>query len=231
MSTTIESTEMMAELAKAGVILGHKKSKTHPRMRPFISGTKQEIELLDPEAVLLHLEKAVAFLKAKSEITVPLVLCVGTSPAARIAVETFAKEHNFPFVVTRWLGGTLTNYKMIMGQVKRYLDLKAKQAAGELSKYTKKEQAEFSKDIGKMSKSFNGLVQFTRLPDVVLIVDTTHEDTAVKEARHMGIPVLGIQDTNDDPDDADVSVLGNDHSKTSIEWLLAKLEEGVALKK
>lgn len=230
MPTTLATTEMVAELAKAGVILGHKKSKTHPRMRPFISGTKQEIELLDPEAVLAHLEKATAFLKAKAEVAMPLVLCVGTSPAARNVVETFAKKHKFPFVVTRWLGGTLTNHKMIMEQIKRFLDLKAKKVAGELSKYTKKEQAEFSKNIGKMSKSFDGLVQYTRLPDVVLVVDTSHEDTAVKEARLMGIPVLGIQDTNDDPDDADISVLGNDHSKTSIEWLLSKLEEGVALK-
>lgn len=230
MSTTVAANETIGELAKAGVVFGHKKSKTHPRMRPFISGTRQEIELLDPEAVITSFEKAIAFLKEKSEKGTLSVLCVGTSPAARRAVEVFAKKFKFPYVTTRWLGGTLTNHKVMMEQIRRYLDLKARQAAGELAKYTKKEQAQFSKEIGKRSKTFDGLVEYTRMPDAMIAVDVSHEAIAIKEAQDMKIPVIGILDTNDNPDPIPYPVLGNDHSKMSIEWLLQKLESGVVLK-
>jgi small subunit ribosomal protein S2 len=223
MFTNLASTEFVNELTQAGVVLGHKKAKTHPRMRQYISGTRQEIELLDPEAIQISLEKAAAFLKGKLEKG-GFLLCVGTSPAAKDAIEVYATANKYPFVNLRWLGGTLTNHKVIMGRIKHYLDLKTKREAGDLVKYTKKEQSVFSKEIGKLEKSFSGLLQYTRMPDALLVVDPERERTAIAEARLMKIPVVAIMDTNDNPDLAEYPIFANDHSKTSIEWVLGKLD-------
>lgn len=224
MLTNLASTEMLNELAQAGVVFGHKKAKTHPRMRPYISGTRQEIELLDPEAIEKSLTAATNFLKEKLAKG-GIVMCVGTSPAAKDAVEAYAKAHKFPFVTLRWLGGTLTNGKVMMGRIKHFLDSKVKREAGEFAKYTKKEQSVLNKEIGKLEKSFSGLVQYMRMPDVLLVVDPDREMTAIKEAKLMKVPVVAILDTNDNPDLVDYPIFANDHSKASIEWVLGKIAE------
>lgn len=216
----------ITEMAKVGVIYGHKKSKTHPRMRPYIAGQRSEIELIDPEATLFGLEKAVEFLKEKMKPG-GLLLLVGSNPAAQSAILAFAKELDMPYVVNRWLGGTLTNLSVISKRMQYFQDLRAKAEKGELTKYTKKERAKFNEEVGKMTISFEGLLKMTRIPDALFIVDVEAHSTAVREARRLKIPIVAIIDTDDDPDLVDYPIFANDHAKSSIEWVVNKIREGI----
>lgn len=218
--------ETVTELIGAGVIVGHKRSKTHPRMKPFIAMNRNEIEFLDPESTIESVENASAFL---TSLATPenIILCVGTTAPAREIIKAFAEAHKFPYVVTRWLGGTLTNFKAINDRVKYYVDLKGKKERGELDKYTKKEQLKFSEEITKMAISFEGLLPLTKLPAAVIAVDAEASVTAVKEANKLGIPVIAIIDTNDNPKEITHPIYANDHARQSIAWVMEKLSEGL----
>ncbi len=221
---------MIAEMAERGVMFGHKKSKTHPRMKPYIGGNKNEIELIDPEATFSGLKAAIAFLK-ETVSKGGLALLVGTEAPAKETLKHFASLFSFPYVTNRWLGGTLTNFKVIHDRLKYFEDLKAKKEKGELAKYTKKERSEFDEEIGKMTISFGGLANLSRLPDALFVVDITTHDTAVREARKLKIPIVAIVDTNDDPTLVDYPIFANDHNKKSIEWVCEKILEEVKLGK
>lgn len=213
-------------MAKAGVFYGHKKTKTHPRMKPYIGGRRNEIELLDPEMVLKTLDEASKFLKEKLA-SGGLFLFVGTKPAAKESVRAIAEELKMPYVIFRWLGGTLTNFKAINQRSNYYQDMKGKIEKGELSKYTKKEQMEFAKENAKMSRSFDSLALLTRLPDAVIVVDPEENDTAVAEAHKLNIPIIAIMDTNDDPALLKYPIFANDHTKSSIDWIFNKIREAM----
>ncbi len=230
MPSKILNNETVLEMAKLGVLSGHKKSKTHPRMRPFISTNRQEIELIDPEATLDGLAKAIAFMEEKVKVG-GIVLCVGTTAPAKTAVEAFAKQFNFPFVVNRWLGGTLTNFKIITDRLKFYENLKVREGNGELQKYTKKEQRQFNELIGKLSKNFVGLAKYGKLPDVLFLVDIKAQISALREAKTLKIPVVAIMDTDDDPATVDYPIFANDHNRSSIEWVIASITEALAANK
>lgn len=227
MDTNINN-EILGEMAKAGVMYGHKKTKTHPKMKPFLGGRKNEIELLDPESTLKTLSTAVEFLKDKKK-NGGLVLCVGTKPAQKQAIQIFAEQFNFPYVVVRWLGGTLTNFKVIRERFLYYYNLKSKLEKGELAKYTKKEQLDFSNQVKKMSQFFDGLTNLTRIPDALLIIDIEEHDTAVREAKRIGAPIVALVDSNDNPETVDFPIIANDHAKLSIDWILQKISEDLKL--
>jgi small subunit ribosomal protein S2 len=218
--------DIVLEMAQAGVLFGHKKSKTHPRMKKFIGANRNEIEILEPEATLNGISEAGKFLAGILRAS-GTVLVIGTTSASVGAVEEFAKTFKQPFVNSRWLGGTLTNFKVISERMKYYLDLKGQQERGELGKYTKKEQQEFGVQIGKMSKVFDGIINMSRLPHAILVVDTVEHETAVREAKRLKIPVVAILDTNDNPDNADCMICANDHSRESVDWVMAKLSENI----
>lgn len=216
------SSDFLVQMAEAGVVYGHKKSKTHPRMKPYTSGTRNEIELIDPRATIAGLERAVQAIKeirSKGEF----ILFIGTNPAAKGIIKEFATELKMPYVVSRWLGGTLTNFKVINARIRYYEDLKTKIAKGELGKYTKKEQLGFEKEIKKMEEFFVGLVPLDRLPGLLFLVDTNFHKTAVREARILKIPIVALIDTDDDPALTDYPIFGNDHSKKSIEWIISQI--------
>lgn len=224
------TSELVAELVTAGVLTGHKRSKTHPRMRQHIALNRNEIELLDPESTITTLDAAVKFIAEKLG-TDGLLMVVGTTAPAREAIKAFARDLKYPYVVTRWLGGTLTNFKVISDRIRYYVDLRDKKEKGELSKYTKKEQLKFSEEIGKMSVTFDGLLKLTRLPSVLLVVDPKEHMTAIKEAVRLNIPVVAIMDTNDDPKLVTKPIFANDHARDSISWVIAKIKEGLELGK
>jgi small subunit ribosomal protein S2 len=226
MENTELRNDIVLEMAQAGVLFGHKKSKTHPRMKQFIGANRNEIEIMEPEVTLNGLSEAGKFLAGVLRAG-GMVLAVGTTPASAGAVEEFGMAFKQPFVNSRWLGGTLTNFKVISERMKYYLDLKAKKERGELGKYPKKEQQEFGVQIGKMGRVFDGMINMTRLPQVVLVVDTVEHETAVREAKRLKIPVVAIMDTNDNPDNATYMVCGNDHSRESVDWLMKKLSEEI----
>ncbi|MFH1193004.1 MAG: 30S ribosomal protein S2 [Candidatus Jorgensenbacteria bacterium] len=224
------SNETALEMVNLGVLFGHKKSKTHPRMRPFIAGMKNEIELIDPEATLVTLEAAAKAVESVVERGESILL-VGTLAPSREAVELFARTFQFPYVINRWLGGTLTNFKVISDRMKHYQDLKAKRAAGEFAKYTKKEQAKLGKDIGKLAKNFEGLTGLTKLPALLIMVDPKAHATAVAEAHHTGIPVVAVLDTDDDPQGITYPIYASDRAKSSVEWVMKTLTERAAAKR
>ena len=224
MSETTLNEKLVLEMAETGVIYGHKKSKTHPKMKPYISLTRNEIELFKPEAVVESLEKAKKIIKellAKKS----LVLAIGTGPAAKETIKGFAETHNFPYVVNRWLGGTLTNFPIIRERINYYLNLKSQKEKGGLSKYTKKEQVLFNKELTKLSLNLDGLVKLDRLPDAIFVVDPHLHSTAVREAKKLHIAVIAIIDNNDDPEPIDYPIIANDRSRSSIQWVLAKITE------
>ena len=149
---------------------------------------------------------------------------VATQPAAQGIIEELAKKYNFPYMTERWLGGTLTNFKVIHQRMNYYLDLKKKKEQGELEKYTKKEQLKIGKELNKMEKAFSGLVNLDKLPDLLFVVDSEEHQTAVRETNRLGLPVVAIMSTDCDPASVTYPIPANDHSKTSLEWLLKYLE-------
>ncbi len=226
MATETINNDLVLEMAKAGIFYGHKKTKTNPKMKPHIGGRRNEIELLDPEMVLKTLDKASQFLKEKLAPG-SLVLLVGTKAAAKESIRALAEELKMPYVIFRWLGGTLTNFKVINQRSNYYQEMKGKIEKGELSKYTKKEQMDFAKENAKMSRSFDGLALLNRLPDALLVVDPMENETAVREAIKMKVPVVAIMDTNDDPSVIEYPVFANDHTKSSIDWIFGKIKEAI----
>jgi len=225
METDFDTTQNVnfKEMLKAGVIYGHKKSRTHPKMKPFIFSTRNSIELIDLKAVISALDKAKDFLKEKTSQGAT-VLMVATQPAAQKLIEDFAKKYNFPYMAERWLGGILTNFKVLNQRVAYYLNLKAKKEQGGLDKYTKKERVEIDKELNKMEKAFSGLIYLNKLPDILFIIDTEEHRTAVNEAKLLNIPIVAILSTDCDPTKIDYPIPANDHSKISIEFILKYLE-------
>ncbi len=224
--TTGTNEENILEMAKLGVLFGHTKSKTHPKMRPYIGATKNEVELIDPDATLAGLAKAIETMQGVFEKKGSILL-VGTSPSARPALEAFAARFSFPFVTGRWLGGTLTNFTVITGRVKHFLEMKEKLETGGLSKYTKKEQLMHKVEIGKMAQTFRGLESVTKRPDLLFVVDAELHRTAIAEAKKLKIPVVAIIDTDDDPSAVDCPIFANDHAKSSIEWVMRELTKAL----
>ena len=222
---TAVSEELMKELSEIGVLYSHKRSKAHPNMRPFIGTSRYEMDILDARAVLNSIDKAGYFLKkvsTKKESS--LILFVGTTPPVKDLIKTFAEKFNQPYVVNRWLGGTLTNFSVIKNRIEYYQKTKKRQEEGELKKYTKKEQLDFANEINKLSYKFEGLINLTRLPDVIFIVNAEAENTALKEAQKLEIPIVAVIDSNDDPDQITYPIIANDHNKSSIEWVMNTLE-------
>lgn len=217
---------LMEEMIKAGVLYGRKKSKTHPRMRPFIFGTRNGIEILELPKTMQALEKAADFLKEVSKKN-GLIFFVGTKPAAQDQVEALAKKYSYPYVVKRWLGGTMTNFKTLVTRTQYYMTLKSDKASGKLEKYTKKERVEFDKQIERMEGFFLGLEKLTRIPDAVVIVNASEHMNAVREAKRMKVPVVSILSTDLDPETVEYPIPANDNSRSSITWILGKLEEKI----
>jgi small subunit ribosomal protein S2 len=218
-----ETSILLEEMAKAGVLYGRKKSKTHPKMKKFIFTTRNGFEVFDLPKTSGALEKASEFL-AEKIANRGMIMLVGTNPAVKDLIRKVAKATKFPFVVDRWLGGTFTNFKTLSKRIDFYKNLKADKESGKLDKYTKKERVLIDKKIEKMTRLFGGLEALSRVPDVLFVVDATKHDIAVKEARKVGIPVVAIVNSDTNPETIDYAVPANTSSRTSLEWIFNKLE-------
>ncbi len=220
---------LLDEMVKAGILYGRKKSKTHPRMKPFVFATRNGIEILEVAKTVIALEKAGDFLRDLAQKD-GMILVVGTKPVSQSLMEDFAKNFSFPYVTKRWLGGTLTNFKTISKRLQYYMTLKADRVTGKLEKYTKKERVEFDKIIERMNGFFLGLERLTRIPDAILVVNANDHITAIREARRMKVPVVAVLSTDTDPEIVEYPIPANDNSRASVTWVLAKLaakiEEG-----
>ncbi|MDD5251086.1 MAG: 30S ribosomal protein S2 [Patescibacteria group bacterium] len=214
------------ELLQAGVHFGHKSSRWHPKMQPFIFGARNGIHVIDLEKTQVKLQQAMDFVR-DTVARGGVVLFLGTKRQARDIVKKYAEECGMPYVIGRWLGGTLTNFTEIMAVIRRYNDLKAQQATGGLAKYTKKEQIKFAKEIVEMEEKVGGVQKITRPPEAMFIIDLKKEKTALDEARERHIPVIALTDTNTNPDEIAYPIPSNDDAVKTIELMTKLMAEAV----
>jgi small subunit ribosomal protein S2 len=205
----------MRQLLEAGVHFGHRTRYWNPRMESYIFGDRNRIHIINLEQTLPMLKDACSF-AGKLAASGGRVLFVGTKRAAREAVEEEAKRCGMPFVSQRWLGGTLTNFKTIKGSIKRLTEMEKQVEDGTITRLTKKEQLTFTRELEKLRKSLGGIKEMPSLPDGLFIIDTGYEKNAVAEAKKLGIPVIAVVDTNNDPSGIDCVIPGNDDATRAI---------------
>ena len=219
-------TPELVDMLKSGVHFGHQKSKRHPNMESYIFTTRNNVNIIDLEQTEELLGKAMEAAKQLAAAG-KTILFVGTKNQASAIVKKYAEECGMPFVENRWLGGTLTNFDNVIQVPRKLTKLKKDQESGELGKYTKKEQLEFSREIEKLTETVGGLETLEKLPDAVFIVDLREEKTAMREAVQMKIPVLAVCDTNVDPLHVEYTIPANDDAVKSIELLVGAMASAV----
>ena len=214
----------MRDLLKAGAHFGHQTRYWNPKMAPFIFGARNKIHIIDLELTVPALDKAVSIVRGMAQ-SKNKVLFVGTKRAASKIVKEQAERSGQPYVNHRWLGGMLTNWKTIRQSIKRLRDLEAKMGDGTLEKISKKEALDLSRQLEKLERSIGGIKDMGGLPDAIFVVDVNHEKIAIQEANKLGIPVIGIVDTNSDPDGVDIVIPGNDDAIRAIELYSAAIAD------
>jgi len=216
----------MRDLLKAGAHFGHQTRYWNPKMAPFIFGARNKIHIIDLELTVPALDKAVAIVRGMAQ-NKNKVLFVGTKRAAAKIVKEQAERAGQPFVNHRWLGGMLTNYKTIRSSIKRLRELEEQERDGTFAKLTKKEALMRSRMKEKLERSIGGIKEMSGLPDVLFVVDVDHERIAVTEANKLGIPVIGIVDTNSNPDGVDYVIPGNDDAIRAIKLYVTAVADAV----
>ncbi|MDP2631998.1 MAG: 30S ribosomal protein S2 [Candidatus Uhrbacteria bacterium] len=220
----------LKDMLKAGMHFGHRTSRWHPKMKPFIFGSRSGVHVIDIEQTQKMLENA---LNQVEEIVSRggKIMFVGTKPQAQAIVEKYAKEAGMPYVNTRWLGGTFTNFPEIQNLIKNYLDLKDKREKGELRKYTKLEQLQFDRKIDELEGKIGGISTLEKLPEAMFALDVKSDKTAITEARKRGVKVISICDTNVNPTLIDVVIPANDDSTGSLTMITKLVAEAVKVGK
>ncbi len=207
----------LKQLLEAGVHFGHQTRRWNPKMAPYIFGVRGGIHIIDLIKTADHLEKAAAF-AGQAAAAGGKILFVGTKRQAAAIVKTEAEAAGMPYVTERWLGGMLTNFRTIRRQVSRLKKLEAEIESGEVaSRYNKKEAAGVAEEVAKLTRIFAGVKDMEALPGAVFVVDAPHEQIAVAEATKLGIPVIGIADSNADPATLDYPIPGNDDALKAIQ--------------
>jgi small subunit ribosomal protein S2 len=207
----------MRQMLEAGVHFGHQTRYWNPKMGPFIFGHRSKIHIVNLEKTLPLFNEAMNFVGSLSA-NGGKILFVGTKRAAQDPVREEALRCGMPFVNHRWLGGMLTNFKTIKQSVKRLKDLDAMFEDGSVEqRFNKKEALGLKRELDKLERSLGGIKNMNGLPDALFVIDVGHEDIAVAEARKLGIPVIGVVDTNNSPDDVDYVIPGNDDAIRAIQ--------------
>ncbi|MAA64475.1 MAG: 30S ribosomal protein S2 [Alteromonadaceae bacterium] len=206
----------MRDLLKAGAHFGHQTRYWNPKMSKFIFGARNKIHIINLEQTVPAMEEALTFVRQLSE-SKNKVLFVGTKRAAAKIIKEEALRAGQPYVNHRWLGGMLTNYKTIRQSIRRYRDLESQSQDGTFDKLTKKEALERTREMEKLERSIGGIKDMGGLPDALFVIDVDHERIAIKEANKLGIPVIGVVDTNSDPDGIDYVIPGNDDAIRAVQ--------------
>lgn len=207
------------EMLKAGTHFGRKKTVFNPGMGKFVFTVRDGICIIDLLKTRTCLQDAVDFLK-KSIQDGKLVLFVAPTKQSHDSVKALALAVRMPYVLDRWLGGTLTNFKVIHGRVKRLEEMEAQKASGELEKYTKKERLLFDRELAKMSKNFEGLKLLTKIPDAVFVASFKEGHLSIREALRTHVPVISITNTDANPADIVYPIPANDRSKKSVDLII-----------
>jgi small subunit ribosomal protein S2 len=215
------------ELLGAGLHFGHKTSRWHPKMAPYIHSKRQDSHIIDLVKTVEGLEAALPFI-TKTVAANKKVLFVGTKKQAKDIVRTAAEEVDQPFVTERWVGGTLTNSKTVGAQIKHMQQLENKMASGDLEKrYNKLEVQRYAEEIEELNKKYGGIKNLEGKPGAVFVTDILSDANAVREAKKLGIPVVAVVDTNADPSDIDFIIPGNDDAIKGINVILDYVKQAV----
>ncbi len=225
----------MKALLEAGVHFGHKTSRWHPKMAPYIHSKRQETHIIDLVKTAEGLEQALPFL-TKVATSGKKVLFVGTKKQHKDIVKAAAEQIDQPYVTERWIGGMLTNTQTVSSQIKKLHDLERRMASGDLEKrYNKLEVQRFQEEIDLLNTKYGGIKNLGGTPGAIVVVDTLADAGAIREAKNLGVPVVGVVDTNADPSLVDYVVPGNDDAIKGTELLLsyfvAAVKEGLGAKK
>ena len=214
------------EMLQAGAHFGHQVAKRHPKMAPFIFTQRNGVHVIDLEKTQEKMKEVLEIVK-KMASEGKVILFASTKPQAREIVKQAATDCGMPYLVDRWLGGLITNFIEIKKLINKYLKMREEKASGEWEKYTKKEQTNMTKQLEKMDKTLGGLATLTRLPDILFVPALQGEKTAVLEANRMGVPVVGISDTNANPSKANYFIPANDDAVNSIRLVVNLVAEAI----
>ncbi len=204
----------MRQMLEAGVHFGHQTRFWNPKMAPYIFGHRNKIHIINLEKSLPLFQEATKFVKQLSANR-GTILMVGTKRQARETVAMEAKRAGVPYVDQRWLGGMLTNFKTVKTSIKRLKDMKAQQEGG-LDAMSKKEQLMFAREMEKLEKDIGGIQDMATLPDAIFVIDVGFHKIAVSEAKKLGIPLIGVVDSNHSPEGIDYVIPGNDDSSKAV---------------
>jgi small subunit ribosomal protein S2 len=205
----------MRQMLEAGVHFGHQTRFWNPKMAPFIFGARNKIHIINLEKSLPMYQDALKFVRTLAA-NKGTILFVGTKRQAREIVMEEAQRAGMPYVDSRWLGGMLTNYKTVKGSIKRLKELEAMVADGSLEKLSKKEGLMFSREMEKLQRSMGGIKDMGGVPDAIFVIDVGFHKIAVTEAKKLGVPIIGVVDTNNSLDGVDYVIPGNDDSTRAI---------------
>ena len=209
MSTT------MRQMLEAGVHFGHQTRFWNPKMAPFIFGHRNKIHIINLETTLAKYNEAMSFIR-KLTAKKGSILFVGTKRQAREIIAEEAQRCGMPFVDERWLGGMLTNFKTVKLSIKRLKDMEQMAVDGAFEKMSKKEGLMLQRELAKLQKSLGGIKEMGGLPDAIFVIDVGYHKIAITEANKLGIPVIGIVDTNHNPEGVNYVIPGNDDSSRAI---------------
>ena len=214
----------MRDMLKAGVHFGHQTRYWNPKMNQYIFGSRNKIHIINLEHTVPAFNDALNFVN-KLTSRKNKVLFVGTKRAAAKIVEEQARRAGMPFVNHRWLGGMLTNWKTIRQSIRRLKELETQSTDGTFDKLTKKEALMRTREMQKLERSLGGIKDMGGLPDAIFVIDVDHERIAVTEANKLGIPVIGIVDTNSNPDGVDYVIPGNDDAIRAVQLYVTALAD------
>ncbi len=212
------------EMAAAGLHFGHKTSKRHPKMDPYIEGVRGSVHIIDLNKTEENLNACLEQIKKLGEEG-KTIMIVSTKPQFKSIVKEMAEECGLPYIINRFVGGMITNFDTIKKRIDYYNDILKQQESGEIDKYTKHEKMKISKELEGLEKRFGGARKMERIPDAVFVVDMNKDKLAIKEAKMKNIMVLGIADTDANPESADCFIPANDDAISSVKYILDKIKE------
>ena len=216
----------MKQLLEAGVHFGHQSKSWNPKMKKFIYSSRNDIHVIDLHKTIPLIEKAYNFVK-DSVAKNGTVLFVGTKKQAQESIEEEAKRCGMFFVNQRWLGGTLTNFKTLKKNIAKMKDIEKMEADGTFEKITKKEVASIKRDYQKIVRGLGGIREMVSMPSILFVIDSKKEIIAIKEAKRLDIPIVGVVDTNCDPEEVDYPIPANDDAIKSIKLLTSLIADAV----
>lgn len=216
----------MKQLLEAGVHFGHQTRKWNPKMKEYIFQERNGVHIINLESTVVLVDKAYEFIKEQVK-NGKTILFVGTKKQAQVAVKDAAERCGMYYINSRWLGGTLTNFKTIRTRIDRLNEIDAMEAEGKFDLLPKKEVINLNHEREKLQKNLGGIREMTKLPGVIFVVDSNKEHICIKEAKILGIPVVGLVDTNCNPDVVDVVIPGNDDALRSVKLIVDAMANAV----